>query len=870
MKKLIIGWILVQFSVGMATAQLTENFSDGNFTANPSWVGNTADWIVNANLQLQSNNTTASSSFYLSTASTLATSTQWEFYVRLNFNTSSANYVDAYLTASASDLSATTTTGYFVRIGNTQDEISLYRKEANGTSTEIIDGIDGVTNTSDNTLRIRVIRDAANQFFLYRDITGTGTSYINEGTAVDATYTTSAFFGFFVRQSTSSFFQKHYFDDILIQPFSPDVTPPAIQNVVVTSLTTLDILFSEPVESTSSQATGNYVVNNGIGSPVSAQRDAANASIVHLTFANSFPNGVASNITINGVRDLAGNTLSNGTASFSFFVPQRYDVVIDEIMADPFPVVGLPNAEYVELKNVSGRELNLQGWRLSSATTTSGAFGNVILPADSFLIITSTSSAPLLAPYGRVLGVSSFPALDNTGTTLSLFSKEGKTIHAVPYTIGWYGNAVKSEGGWSLEMIDPKNPCAGSENWKASTHSSGGTPGRKNSVDATLRDQTPPSLERVYALDNTTAVLVFDEPLDSASATNVANYTVSPAIAVTGVSVPGPLFNTVQLRLASPLAANTVYSVTARNASDCKGNAIGTRNTARLGLSQEAVSGDVVINEILFNPRPNGFDYVEIYNRSTKVVDAGKLFIANRNNAGAISSLNRMSQNTFLLFPGDYLVVTEDLASLEMNYLVKNKAAVSVISDLPSFPDNEGTVVVVNSLGVVADEVKYSDDWHFDLIAEDEGVSLERIDPAGPSQDENNWHSAASTAGYGTPGYQNSQFKQTGAVTAALAVTPSVFSPDNDGMDDIAIIKYQAAQTGYVANITIFDAGGRPVRYLVKNAVLGLTGSWVWDGLSEQRQKLPIGTYIIYTEFFNLQGKKERFKNTIVLARKLN
>lgn len=93
-----------------------------------SWAGDTSGFIVNASFQLQSNSTTVSSNFYLSTQNNLAKSVQWEFWLRISFNPSSANYVDAYLIASDSDLSLNSTKGYFVRIGNTDDEISLYRK----------------------------------------------------------------------------------------------------------------------------------------------------------------------------------------------------------------------------------------------------------------------------------------------------------------------------------------------------------------------------------------------------------------------------------------------------------------------------------------------------------------------------------------------------------------------------------------------------------------------------------------------------------------------------------------------------------------------------------------------------------------------
>ncbi|MEI9909442.1 MAG: gliding motility-associated C-terminal domain-containing protein [Bacteroidota bacterium] len=121
------------------------------------------------------------------------------------------------------------------------------------------------------------------------------------------------------------------------------------------------------------------------------------------------------------------------------------------------------------------------------------------------------------------------------------------------------------------------------------------------------------------------------------------------------------------------------------------------------------------------------------------------------------------------------------------------------------------------------------------------------------------------TAGYGTPGYKNSQHKQPPGIAATIEVLPKVFSPDNDGFDDIATIQYKIEAPGYVVNITIFDAAGRPVKNLVRNGTLALSGYWNWDGLDDKGKKLPVGVYIIFTEIFNLQGKKDKFKNTVVL-----
>lgn len=547
----------------------------------------------------------------------------------------------------------------------------------------------------------------------------------------------------------------------------------------------------------------------------------------------------------------------------------RYDVVIDEIMADPTPQIGLPNNEWLELKNTTAAPINLQNWRIGDATGQSGPLPNFTLQPDSFVIVCTGSAVAAMSAFGTTISVTSFPSLDNDGDQLFLRAANGRTIHAVNYTTGWYQNEVKKDGGWTLEMIDTKSPCAGSSNWKASVSTTGGTPGKKNSIDAINNDATAPQLKRAYTLDNVTIILVYDEPVDSLSGATLANYSIDGGLTLLNATAIAPLFNQVQLKTTTPLATNTVYTITANNVKDCKSNNIGAANKARVGLPVDASTGEWVINEILFNPRSNAFDFVEFYNNSNKIFDASKLYIANRNSTGVISSIKALSTTPFYIFPGDHIVETEDADNLAGQYLVKNPDNVLVVSSPPSFSDDEGTVVVLNFQGSVIDEVKYKDDWHFKLIDDAEGVSLERIDPAGQSQNETNWHSAASTAGYGTPTYKNSQYKLLNAINATIEATPKVFSPDNDGRDDITTIQYEVTEPGYITNITVFDGAGRPVRNLVRNGTLGLKGYWNWEGLDDKGNKLPMGTYIIFTEIFNLQGKKSTFKTTVVLARKL-
>ncbi len=551
------------------------------------------------------------------------------------------------------------------------------------------------------------------------------------------------------------------------------------------------------------------------------------------------------------------------------YAQNRYDVIIDEIMADPTPQIGLPNNEWLELKNTTAAPINLQNWRVGDASSQSGPLPNFTLLPDSFVIICTGSAIAAMSAFGTTIAVTSFPSLDNTGDQLFLKAANGKTIHAVYYSDSWYQNEAKRDGGWTLEMTDTKSPCAGINNWKASVHITGGSPGKKNSTDANNTDATAPQLKRAYTTDSVTIILVYDEPVDSLHGATLANYSIDGGLTLISATAIAPLFNQVQLKTITTLLANTIYTITVSNVKDCKGNNIGSSNKAKVGLPVDAVAGEWIINEILFNPRPGAYDFVEFYNNSKKIFDASKLYIANRNTSGVISTIKALSTVPFYVFPGDYIVETEDAADLTTQYLVRNPDNVLIIPSPPSFPDDEGDVIALNFQGAITDEVKYKDDWHFKLIDNAEGVSLERIDPAGPSQDESNWHSAASTAGYGTPTYKNSQYKLLNPITASIEITPKVFSPDNDGHNDIATIQYAVTEPGYVANIIAFDAAGRPVRNLVRNGILGLKGYWNWDGLDDKGNKLPVGTYIVFTEIFNLQGKKGKFKNAVVLARKL-
>ena len=548
----------------------------------------------------------------------------------------------------------------------------------------------------------------------------------------------------------------------------------------------------------------------------------------------------------------------------------RFDIVITEIFADPTPSRGLPSFEFVEIMNVSPLPHNLKDYKIGNAGSSGTITSDMVLQPGSIAILCSNSGSAALAAFGTVMSVSNFPSFDNNTDMIVLRSNDGSVIHAVSYNQTWYKSDLKSDGGWSLEMIDTENPCEGANNWSASMNPSGGTPGKINSVTGTNADQTAPLLLRTFTPDSNTIVAVFSEPLDSLRASNTVNYRLGKDVGHPLQATPvSPLFSEVKLTFAKPMIHEMTYELTVSDIMDCNGNTVEANRIVKAGLPSEPDTVDIVVNELLFNPKGGGFDFIELYNKSSKVLDLQHLLCSNRTVTGGFSNITPLTNIPYLLFPGEFIVFTEDKSWLTQNYVPKDYSTIHETSSLPSLPDDRGTLVITSKHGQVIDEIHYDSKWHFALLENQEGISLERINYNSPTQDKDNWTSAASTAGFGTPGYQNSQFKSDATMLQAIfSVNPKMFSPDNDGFDDIATINYQVATTGFVANITIFDANGRPVKYLVKNATLALQGNFRWDGLDDKFQRLPAGIYIVFTEIFNMQGKTRKFRNAIALAKK--
>ena len=842
--RLFFSFIALLLLICSAFGQTTETFSDGDFTTNPTWQGNTSEFIVNASGQLQLNNSIAGTS-YLSIPHGLIdlTNKEWQIYVKQSIASSTSNFGRVYLCADNSNLTLAQN-GYYLQFGeaNATDAIRLFKLEA-GISTQICAGIDGqIANSFISSVRVK--RNAIGDWELAVDFSGGG-NYIFQASGNDPSNLIGNSFGVLCTYTASNA-TKFYYDNVYIGNEIIDIIVPVVDTAIVISQNQVDVYFNEAISTASANLLTNYSLTP-FQSISNAVQDGANLSLVHLTLTNSLVNGTTYTLNTANIADLVGNVGGNQSINFDYLVaeiPLKGDVIINEFFADPTPVIGLPEVEYVEIYNKSNKIFNIQNWRITDGSAT-GTIANAWLMPGEYLVLAATSSIPLFSPMVPV-GVTSFPSLNNAGDSIILKDDNGVFIDYLVYTDDWYQDDVKKDGGYSLELINPLDPCSDGDNWTASTWIMGGTPGAVNSVYNITPDTDAPNITQLIALAPNYVEVHFDEGMDSTSLANAIIQTVAP-LTIQNRYVNGNYPNQFTLQFIENLQSSVIYNITIASVADCWMNT--TNLSGEFVLTETPQKGDIIINEILQNPLNGGYDWIELYNNSQKMFNLKNMELANFDNDTIAN--NKIIPQDFILKPGGYAVVGKDSVFVKQNYPF-SVAGTFVYSELPSYNNDSGQVYLISNYQVI-DSVSYYNSWQFKLLDDVDGVSLERIDPNGPSSSPYNWHSAAESVGFGTPGRINSQYLPA-LTNGEINLTNEVFSPDNDGFEDVLQFSYVMTKEGLLGKATLYDDRGRVVRSLFSNEYLGTSGAFSWDGITDTNFKASIGVYVLLFEAFSIDG----------------
>lgn len=866
MKSIVTVFILLLMPF-LGSTQISDNFSDGNFTENPIWIGNDSLFCINSEYQLQLD-ADSSGSAYLSVLYNKFEEMEWQFWIREKFSPSTNNYCDVYLYSEKSELKASND-AYFLRFGEagSDDVIELFRLE-NGEMTSICRGTDDFIASSFSTF-IKVTYDKSMTWKIFTDKEDNG-NYKLEASAFDNNFKNTeekAHFGFICNYSNSNI-KNFYFDDIYIGEKIVDSIAPSLISLEVSDDYHIKLKFDENISEEVVSSTDNFIIEPQNIKPEKIYFGDNNANII-LEFATEIEQETELELIITDIEDLEGNIRENIRHAFLHYKVKQYDIVINEIMADPSPAIGLEEWEYIELYNRSEFPIDIRNRKLQTGNKILNIEDESIIEPKNYFILCHEDAVSYFSEFGKCYGFSSFQ-IGNSRDAITIFDKNDEIISSVNFDISWHSDSYKEEGGWSLEQVDSEMPCAGKDNWGSSCSGAGGTPGSLNSINDI--NIITPELSHVTPISNRIIEVHFKQNMDIVDLMKTDNFTIKELdIHPTEAYVSPEKSNTVELIFDYIFEDERLYILHIGNIHNCVG--IETEEIiVSFGMPMQAEVSDIIINEVLFNPISPGVDYVELYNNSEKVIDLSKIMIGTIKEQfpnPADTVVKEICSESRILLPQCYILLSSDGEIVKQQYNSESKDFLDM-ETFPAFASEEGEVIICDKNRKIIDKMRYTESMHYDLLYETKGVALERISFECASSDENNWHSASYSVNYGTPGYKNSMAAvlSESDETAIIEITPEIFSPDGDGYNDICSISYNLDKEGYSMNIKIFNSKGILVRNLLKNNLVGKEGVIFWDGCDDNKHRVETGIYIVQVEFFNLRGEVGRKRKVVVVANK--
>jgi hypothetical protein len=495
------------------------------------------------------------------------------------------------------------------------------------------------------------------------------------------------------------------------------------------------------------------------------------------------------------------------------------------------------------------------------------AGGYVVLVRDEALFASAFPEVPFIAPSG-------WDALNNSGDAVVLYQGD-IVVDRVPYDPDWGG-----ADGRSLERVDPAGPSDRSTNFGSSTAQAGATPGRQNSLFAP--DIAPPTAVFAGVTASDTVQVVFDEAL-----------ALRPAVSFALDDGRQPLArrraedgSRIDLVFSAPV---TGLRLRIEGARDLVGNAL--RDTSvYLGYAPD--DGDLALSEVMYNPqaddfdhRPNQPEYFEFTNRASYAISLRGLFWTDAPDETGAADTTRMGDQLKVLPPGGWAVAYAEPEPVNRPLSEGRLAVAFPATDLSTSSTtllpidatalglrNEGERIRLHRAdGRPVAELSYTPDWHAPSLVDARGISLERISFTAPAQASSNWTSSVAADG-GTPGRPNSvRLASSPPTDRRLTVAPSPFSPDGDGVDDMARIQFRIGAATASVRVRIYNAAGRLVRTLEESRLVGGTGELLWDGRGDKGRTLRIGIYVVLFEALDAAGgRTATMKCPVVLARALN
>ena len=423
------------------------------------------------------------------------------------------------------------------------------------------------------------------------------------------------------------------------------------------------------------------------------------------------------------------------------------DVVINEIMYAPSS--GEP--EWIELYNRTNNVINLKNWKFSDATTSITITNeDKFIDPSSFLIITKDSSILNYYNIQSEIIEANVPSLNNTGDAIVIKDVNNSKIDSVSYLPDWGGNI----SGKSLERISIDALSNDQTNWGSSVSTNKATPGTANSITPKDYDLTISSFKSLTDFGIVGEEIQFEVMIKNIGLNPSLNFVVNlyrdanqDSVAQTselfssqnGSGINSNDSTSFSLVTTNYLAGENVFIAIV----DVLPDNDSTNNKMFLSINGVTINeerDDIVINEIMYAPNSPQPEWIEIINRSNKIIDLKNYQLADGGDTVKVINKNK------ILNPNEFFVIAKD--STILNYFNINSDFVTAA--FSSLNNSDDKVILLDSLNRVIDSLHYFSYW-----GGSNGKSLERIDINASSIDSANWKTSISLLN-ATPGTYNS------------------------------------------------------------------------------------------------------------------
>ncbi|PLW93142.1 MAG: hypothetical protein C0592_07090 [Marinilabiliales bacterium] len=516
-----------------------------------------------------------------------------------------------------------------------------------------------------------------------------------------------------------------------------DFTPPTALDAWAEDINTVKVVFDEAVRDTSAENASHYT---GL-TPVSTAVLNAGLDTVTLNLSSSLTSGIMDTLYVEGVRDTSNNAMA-AMQMFPIFIDTSTtvaDLVITEIMYNP-PESGTDSLEFIEIYNNGSTSVNIFNYELAYGST-SYTFDTAILIAPATYFLVGIKADKSTAFYGVPFYHGPSVGLSNSGTFITIKNSSGAMVDTVFYDDVSPWPTEPDADGYSLSFCDPNLDNNDGALWGIGNNAFSIVNGNMVYADpgqgcTPAVDTLPPIATTAWATDFSTVKVRFNEPVETSSGQNTANYT---GLGTLGSAVLNAGSDTVTLSLSTPLISGVPDTLYVTGIADMNTNSMWQVYEFIILLDTSTTAANLVITEIMYNPPESGTDsleFIEIYNNDMIAVNLLDYKISYGSTFKVIDVAQTMN-------PGDYAVISINPTAADAFY------GISSIPGPGVGISNGGTSITLhNPNGILVDSVAYLPTAPWPTEANGGGYSLTLCNPSLDNNDALNWSYSTNFIGF--------------------------------------------------------------------------------------------------------------------------